>query len=74
VKKQPVKKSEPPMFETVVERWTDEFRAINLILGSISTADLKLFRQSEPRVVKDLVAAVKRVDKSLERIWTALPD
>ena len=68
------KKQEPPMFDEIVERWTDELNAINLILSDISTDDLKLFRQSEPRVVKDLIAAVKRVDKSLERIWTALPD
>ena len=67
-------KKEPPMFDEFVQRWTDELNAINVILAEISTEDLKLFRQSEPRVVKDLVAAVKRVDKSLEIIWAALPD
>ena len=68
------KVDEPPMFEEVVDRWTDELIVIASTLEEIPRADLKLFRQSQPRVTRDLVRAVKRVKKSLERLWAALPD
>lgn len=77
IKKKPKPKpktEEVPMFEEVVEKWTDELKAVAFILDSIPAKDLRLFRESEPRVIKDLVRAVKRVDKSLERLWAALPD
>lgn len=62
-----------PKFDETVLRWTGQLNGMADLLDSVSDEDLQHFGATMPHRAKSLVTAIERVQKSLERIWAALP-
>jgi len=60
-------------FQDMVLRWTGQLDAMAHALDSVPDDALNLFAKENPSDTEELVSAIERVQKSLERVWAALP-
>jgi len=62
-----------PEFSDIIFRWVGRLSGLADLLDSVPQKGLNYFAKNEPEMTKDLVDAIERVQKSLERVWATLP-
>jgi hypothetical protein len=72
VDRKPKPKPKPQLHE-VVSRWAGQLNGIADVIENVPDDAISVFAQDHKQHAKELAAAIERVEKSLERVWAALP-